>query len=159
QAAVARAAARARVDDVLGLGCGARGLVHDRDRPPALDRLRSARDGRRRRRSSARDGRGHAARLCARLRARAGRLRRGAALHVREARGVAADAASARAGAGRRGEMSMESALPEIFMAIMGLSLLMYVILDGYDLGIGLLLPLASAEEKETMIASIGPFW
>jgi cytochrome d ubiquinol oxidase subunit II len=44
-------------------------------------------------------------------------------------------------------------------MAIMGLSLLLYVILDGYDLGIGLLLPFASAREKDTMIAAIGPFW
>ncbi len=31
--------------------------------------------------------------------------------------------------------------LPLIFMAVMGLSLLAYVILDGYDLGVGLLLP------------------
>ena len=53
----------------------------------------------------------------------------------------------------------MDAALPLIFMAIMGVSLLMYVILDGYDLGIGMLLPLATGEEKETMIAAIGPFW
>ena len=44
-------------------------------------------------------------------------------------------------------------------MAIMGVSLLLYVILDGYDLGIGMLLPLASAAHKDTMLASIGPFW
>lgn len=53
----------------------------------------------------------------------------------------------------------METALPLIFMAIMGLALLLYVILDGYDLGIGMLLPLADGREKETMIAAIGPFW
>lgn len=53
----------------------------------------------------------------------------------------------------------METALPLVFMAIMGLALLLYVILDGYDLGIGLLLPFADADEKDTMIASIGPFW
>ncbi|HUL82112.1 MAG TPA: cytochrome d ubiquinol oxidase subunit II [Gammaproteobacteria bacterium] len=53
----------------------------------------------------------------------------------------------------------MEAALPLIFMAIMGVALLLYVVLDGYDLGIGMLLPLATAEEKETMIAAIGPFW
>jgi cytochrome d ubiquinol oxidase subunit II len=42
----------------------------------------------------------------------------------------------------------------------MGLALLAYVILDGYDLGVGLLLPLAeSKEQKDTMISSIGPFW
>ena len=50
-------------------------------------------------------------------------------------------------------------ALPLIFMGIMGVSLVLYVILDGYDLGIGLLLPLASDAEKDTMVAAIGPFW
>jgi len=49
--------------------------------------------------------------------------------------------------------------LPLIFMAVMGLSLLAYVILDGYDLGVGLLLPLGSDAQKDTMISSIGPFW
>lgn len=53
----------------------------------------------------------------------------------------------------------METALPLIFVSVMGLSLLLYVILDGYDLGVGLLLPLASDDEKDVMIASIGPFW
>jgi cytochrome d ubiquinol oxidase subunit II len=51
------------------------------------------------------------------------------------------------------------TALPLIFMALLGLALLLYVILDGYDLGIGLLLPFADAAEKDTMVASIGPFW
>ncbi len=49
--------------------------------------------------------------------------------------------------------------LPLVFMAVMGLSLLAYVILDGYDLGVGLLLPLGSDAQKDTMISSIGPFW
>ena len=53
----------------------------------------------------------------------------------------------------------MESALPLVFMALMGLVLLLYVILDGYDLGIGMLLPFASSAEKDTMVAAIGPFW
>jgi cytochrome d ubiquinol oxidase subunit II len=53
----------------------------------------------------------------------------------------------------------MDAALPLAFMAIMGMALLLYVILDGYDLGIGLLLPFASDKEKDTMIAAIGPFW
>jgi cytochrome bd ubiquinol oxidase subunit II len=53
----------------------------------------------------------------------------------------------------------MEQALPLVFMAIMGVALLLYVILDGYDLGIGMLLPLATPAEKDVMIASIGPFW
>lgn len=49
--------------------------------------------------------------------------------------------------------------LPLIFLAVMGLSLLAYVVLDGYDLGVGLLLPLADDAQKDIMIASIGPFW
>lgn len=49
--------------------------------------------------------------------------------------------------------------LPLAFMLIMGLAILAYVILDGFDLGVGLLLPNGSDEEKDTMIASIGPFW
>lgn len=53
----------------------------------------------------------------------------------------------------------MEFALPLFFAAAMGLAMLIYVLLDGYDLGIGLLLPFADDAEKDTMIASIGPFW
>jgi cytochrome d ubiquinol oxidase subunit II len=53
----------------------------------------------------------------------------------------------------------METWLPYFFVGVMGLSLLMYVVLDGYDLGVGLLLPFAPLEEKDRMVASIGPFW
>jgi cytochrome d ubiquinol oxidase subunit II len=53
----------------------------------------------------------------------------------------------------------MEYWLPIIYMGIMGLALLIYVILDGYDLGVGMLVPLADEAEKDMMIASIGPFW
>jgi cytochrome d ubiquinol oxidase subunit II len=53
----------------------------------------------------------------------------------------------------------MEFWLPLFFASAMGLALLIYVILDGYDLGIGLLLPFATETEKDQMIASIGPFW
>lgn len=55
--------------------------------------------------------------------------------------------------------MSWAEFLPLFFMAVMGLTLLAYVVLDGYDLGVGLLLPLGSDAQKDTMIASIGPFW
>lgn len=55
--------------------------------------------------------------------------------------------------------MTIETFLPLAFVFVMGLSLLLYVILDGYDLGVGLLLPLGSDPEKDIMIASIGPFW
>ncbi len=53
----------------------------------------------------------------------------------------------------------MEYWLPVVYMMIMGFALLVYVILDGYDLGVGMLLPLAEADEKDMMVASIGPFW
>ena len=49
--------------------------------------------------------------------------------------------------------------LPLFFMAVMGLALLAYVVLDGYDLGVGMLLPFATDEEKDVMVSSIGPFW
>ena len=49
--------------------------------------------------------------------------------------------------------------LPLAFMVVMGLAILAHVILDGFDLGTGLLLPLATDDEKDLMIASIGPFW
>ena len=55
--------------------------------------------------------------------------------------------------------MNWDTALPVIFMALMGGAMLAYVVLDGYDLGVGLLLPRASDVHKDTMIASIGPFW
>jgi len=53
----------------------------------------------------------------------------------------------------------MTELLPLFFVFAMGLSLLIYVVLDGYDLGIGILLPLADDQEKDIMIAAIGPFW
>ena len=37
-----------------------------------------------------------------------------------------------------------EYMLPLVFMAVMGLALLAYVVLDGYDLGVGILLPRVS---------------
>ena len=49
--------------------------------------------------------------------------------------------------------------LPLAFLAIMGLAMLAYVILDGYDLGVGTLLDAAADNDKDTMVASIGPFW
>lgn len=49
--------------------------------------------------------------------------------------------------------------LPVVFAILMGVSILQYVVLDGFDLGVGLLFPLASDAEKDKMISSIGPFW
>jgi len=55
--------------------------------------------------------------------------------------------------------MSFDEALPVIFMALMGVSMLIYVISDGYDLGVGMLMHRATDAEKDVMVASIGPFW
>ena len=50
--------------------------------------------------------------------------------------------------------------LPLVFALVMALAMLAYVILDGYDLGVGVLLRRADDEaQKDSMIASIGPFW
>ena len=49
--------------------------------------------------------------------------------------------------------------LPLIFAGLMGLSILIYVVLDGFDLGIGILFAAGTDEEKDTMISAIGPFW
>jgi cytochrome d ubiquinol oxidase subunit II len=49
--------------------------------------------------------------------------------------------------------------LPFIFMALMGMAVLAYVVLDGYDLGVGMLMPAATDEEQSVMVSSIGPFW
>ncbi|MGE5467929.1 MAG: cytochrome d ubiquinol oxidase subunit II [Ignavibacteria bacterium] len=53
----------------------------------------------------------------------------------------------------------MTETLPLVFGALMGLSMLLYVLLDGYDLGVGILMPFAAPREQDLMIASIGPFW
>jgi len=46
-----------------------------------------------------------------------------------------------------------------IFMFLMGASMLTYVLLDGFDLGVGMLMPAATEDEQSIMVASIGPFW
>lgn len=56
--------------------------------------------------------------------------------------------------------MDFDTFLPVLFWLLMGLSMLAYVVLDGYDLGVGMLLPLARRDEdRDMMISSIGPFW
>jgi cytochrome d ubiquinol oxidase subunit II len=49
--------------------------------------------------------------------------------------------------------------LPLVFAALMGAAILAYVVLDGYDLGVGMLMPAATSDEQDVMVASIGPFW
>jgi cytochrome d ubiquinol oxidase subunit II len=54
----------------------------------------------------------------------------------------------------------MEWYLPVIWAAVIGTAVAMYVVLDGFDLGIGVLFPFARSEgERDQMMRSIAPFW
>ena len=50
--------------------------------------------------------------------------------------------------------------LPLIWAGIIALAVLMYVLLDGFDLGIGILFPFArSPEHRTTMMDTVAPIW
>jgi cytochrome d ubiquinol oxidase subunit II len=50
--------------------------------------------------------------------------------------------------------------LPLVFAGLMAFAVLLYVVLDGFDLGVGMLLcATPDPEERDRMVASIGPFW
>jgi cytochrome d ubiquinol oxidase subunit II len=54
----------------------------------------------------------------------------------------------------------MEWYLPAIWAALIGTAVALYVILDGYDLGVGMLFPFTRSEaERDQMMRSIAPFW
>jgi len=54
----------------------------------------------------------------------------------------------------------MEWYLPLIWAAVIGTAVAMYIILDGFDLGLGILFPFARSEaERDQMMRSIAPFW
>ena len=54
----------------------------------------------------------------------------------------------------------MEWDLPLIWAGGIGLAVALYVILDGFDLGVGILFPFSRSEkERDQMISSIAPFW
>jgi cytochrome d ubiquinol oxidase subunit II len=56
--------------------------------------------------------------------------------------------------------MTAEWLLPLIWAGIIGSAVGLYVILDGFDLGIGMLFPFAKDDkERDQMMASIAPFW
>ncbi|UTA48959.1 cytochrome d ubiquinol oxidase subunit II [Simiduia sp. 21SJ11W-1] len=50
------------------------------------------------------------------------------------------------------------STLALVFWGLLGVAVFMYALLDGYDLGVGMLLSGTEAE-RDRMVASIGPFW
>jgi cytochrome bd ubiquinol oxidase subunit II len=49
--------------------------------------------------------------------------------------------------------------LPLIWAAIIAVAVLLYVLLDGFDLGIGILFPFATPRERDVMMESIAPVW
>ena len=49
--------------------------------------------------------------------------------------------------------------LGPIFIGLMALAVLVYAILDGYDLGVGMVLHRHDESLRDIQIASIGPFW
>ncbi|MEW5421807.1 cytochrome d ubiquinol oxidase subunit II [Amorphus sp. 3PC139-8] len=54
----------------------------------------------------------------------------------------------------------MESYLPVIWGGLIGTAITLYVLLDGFDLGIGILFPFAKSEsERDHMMNSVAPFW
>jgi cytochrome bd ubiquinol oxidase subunit II len=54
----------------------------------------------------------------------------------------------------------MEWYLPVIWAGLIGTAVVMYVILDGFDLGIGILFPFARYEnERDQMMRTVAPFW
>src|SRR6516164_2173799 len=54
----------------------------------------------------------------------------------------------------------MQDSLAIVWGALLGLAVMMYVILDGFDLGIGILFPSTKIEaERDQMMNTIAPFW
>lgn len=50
--------------------------------------------------------------------------------------------------------------LPLVWIIIIGFGLMMYVIMDGFDLGIGILFPFVyGREDRDVMINSVAPVW
>jgi cytochrome d ubiquinol oxidase subunit II len=54
----------------------------------------------------------------------------------------------------------MATWLPVVWAALIGTAVCLYVILDGFDLGVGILFPLFPAEQdRDDMMNSVAPFW
>lgn len=49
--------------------------------------------------------------------------------------------------------------LPLIWAGLIATAVFLYVLLDGFDLGVGILFPLASPMERNAMVSSIAPVW
>jgi cytochrome d ubiquinol oxidase subunit II len=56
--------------------------------------------------------------------------------------------------------MTMGIDLPLLWAIIIGFGLMMYVIMDGFDLGIGILFPFVrNREDRDTMVNTVAPVW
>ncbi len=49
--------------------------------------------------------------------------------------------------------MTWAQIVPLIFMGLLGFALFIYVVLDGFDLGVGMLMHRANTEERNIMVA------
>lgn len=49
--------------------------------------------------------------------------------------------------------------MPVIFAGVVAFAIAMYVFLDGFDLGVGILFPFGTEDERTQMMDSIAPFW
>src|ERR1700754_3823864 len=50
--------------------------------------------------------------------------------------------------------------LPLLWAVIIGFGLMMYVVMDGFDLGIGILFPfIPDREDRDTMVNTVAPVW
>lgn len=55
---------------------------------------------------------------------------------------------------------NMEFYLPIVWAVLIAAAVMLYIILDGFDLGIGILFPFTGKEEeRDTMVNTIAPFW
>jgi len=56
--------------------------------------------------------------------------------------------------------MNFTTLLPFIWAGLIGVAVAFYVVLDGFDLGIGMLFPFAQSDAaRDRMLAAIAPFW
>ncbi|EGJ11650.1 MULTISPECIES: cytochrome d ubiquinol oxidase subunit II [Rubrivivax] len=54
----------------------------------------------------------------------------------------------------------MDIDLPLLWFGVIGFGLMMYVVMDGFDLGIGILFPFVKdREERDVMVNSVAPVW
>ena len=54
----------------------------------------------------------------------------------------------------------MESALPFIWAGLLAVAVFMYIALDGFDLGLGILFPFAATDaDRDVMMNSVAPVW